>query len=1005
MASFQYHKFAFDYPEWVDTDLFNLKLPFSVQKQSPIRLLLVVEHVSTEDLEIGKLLGGATGDMWNTILTRACKRIGLSRTDITWACVNFNDWKTYGETAQYVSQSSHHFLERVHKFAARFKPTHTIVFGRSATKLLLPKAQEKGYTEYNIFGIPFSTKIGGVKTILTSTIPLHLPVEDDSAKGHGPSNLIGYMIRNVANALSGRNLFKVSLPDFKCVTINTIEKFDKLLKFLKRAPVISIDTETDSLNRKVVVMHTVQFYAGGDKAYFLPFIHKDSPWNKKELQYIANRLAHFFETSDSRYHIYHHGKFDLAVLKANTGCRYYKAPIWDTMHAEFQLDENVGKYLTMFYNCLPSPKSSLYGGYYTLANLSSQYSCWAWHDLEFGKDDRATITERDLDKPLKIYGCTDVVVPWFIHEQQKLRAKAENYAAYQKTVLGLESDKVHAFAEMEYNGIPTESQYMRYLAGPQSPIKNRIAEIEESIIKSPEARSVNKKLIAENGVPQMTLFAEESQKFSIDCKAHMQRLLFEECGLKPLEVGANGTGSLNKAFKTAYAKHHLVTQFDEIEKVKKLRDSFVTPFVRRLDESGDMAFDQRIRPFLNAVYVVTGRISESDPNMQQIPNRGMGKLIKRMFVAPPGAIYIKTDYVAHEVRGWSLISGDEVLGDVFRHGLNLRLKYRIKPSTKLAELIFLEGDSHRLNVAYFFNIDLKKIDREKLDELRGQIKGIVFGLIYGMADKTLAKNMNKNLNEITDLIAKMFARFKAGAKWLKQVEADGKERLFVEAPTGRRRHLWSYLVPESAEHARMLWGAANRKARNSPIQGMCSDFNFTSCRNLQRKNFEYMKRVGEQRFWLMNVVHDSKESMSTIRGMWWAIDNIQRSMTEDAEKICGNRYGFKFAVPLEVDMEIGPCYSAMNKWDWSATSLASGLARSFVFQQEELGYDIKPLTELRWLFESKDAKADMPFWFRKQLQNNGVPDLKAILRTAREEFKPSAYRKLILDDTLELEVA
>ena len=307
------------------------------------------------------------------------------------------------------------------------------------------------------------------------------------------------------------------------------------------------------------------------------------------------------------------------------------------------LDENVGKYITNFQNCLPNDLDM--GKFYTLANIAAQYSCFPYHNLEFKKGDRATIASFPLNDALRVYACTDVIVPIAIHKQQKARAQAADYKKFMRMVIGQESDKVLSFADMEFNGIPTDVEYMRYLASPQSPIQQEIKRIKGAITESKPARQLNDLLVKENGVPQNTLFGSTANVLKLNKKDHLRRLFFEVLGLKPLDYGADGEGKLDKQFKKTYAKNEIVAEFEKIEKVKKLAQSFVTPFVKRLGK-GDMAFDARIRPSLNAVYVVTGRIAETDPNMQQIPNKGLGYHIKRMFVAPPDHLILKCDYVA-----------------------------------------------------------------------------------------------------------------------------------------------------------------------------------------------------------------------------------------------------------------------------------------------------------------------------------------------------------------------
>lgn len=994
-----YFQFQYDFPEWVDEkDKYELSLPYvknSVDTDDKKRVMFVVEHVPDSDLSGRKFLNGPPSELLQSFIQSSCSKIGLDVKSITWTAINWNAWRTYGQTTQFKTQSELEFHKRVVAYASIFKPTHVIVFGWACSQILNANAYKKGYFDYNIFGVPFNSVIAGHKVRITCTIPLHLPLEDDHPKGKGPTNLLGFMARNVQNGIDGTCRYKISQSKCDYIVIDSIPLFDEMMKELRSASIISIDTETDSLNRRAVKMLTAQFCTVKTHVWFLPFKHKDSKWKKEDRKYIARTLAKFFETSKSKYHIYHNGKFDLSVLKANTGYRYYKAPVWDTMNGQYLLDENVAPFISMFPNCLPGPRSLKSGGYFTLANLAAQYSYFPWKDLEFGKENRETIKDTDLSPALVEYSCIDALAPLYIHEQQRNQAKDIGHEKYVALLLGIESDKVLSFADMEYNGIPTDVEYMKYMGSSDSPINRTIEDAYKTLNETDCVRSLNKKLVLENGVPKATLYSSSSNLFKPNKKEHLQRLFFEELGLEPLEEDVKGNGRLDKAFKTHYKDNEIVALYEKVGKAEKLRNSFVTPYVERIGV-GDMGYDERIRPSMSGVYIVTGRIAESNPNMQQIPNKGLGVHIKRQFACPKDHVFFKTDFVAHEVRGWSLISGDKVLGEVFSHGLDLRVQFQLNPSKELAELIFLEGDSHRLNIAYFFKVDLKKMmssesGQKKMKELRDQIKVVIFGLIYGKAVKTLARDLSMKEKDTEKLVTALFSRFKQGANWLRKMPRDGRKNLFVESPTGRRRYLWTYMLPEKAENSRMLYAAADRKSQNSPIQGMCSDFNFISSRLIQKKNFEYMREHGDQKFWSMNVVHDSQESLCHYDAFWWAIPAIMWSMTTGVQEQCLIRYGFDFTVPLEIDMELGPAYSTMNKWDWSMQSLAQVMAHHLVFHEQERGFDLDPAKELKRLFV--DRKDEMPDWCKKQIKNVGSPDLKQALAIAKQKFKPSEYRQ------------
>lgn len=123
---------------------------------------------------------------------------------------------------------------------------------------------------------------------------------------------------------------------------------------------------------------------------------------------------------------------------------------------------------------------------------------------------------------------------------------------------------------------------------------------------------------------------------------------------------------------------------------------------------------------------------------------------------------------------------------------------------------------------------------------------------------------------------------------------------------------------------------------------------------------------------------------------WWGIKSIKRSMTTDVARIVEERHGYKFTVPLEIDMEFGSSFASMTKWEWDGQGLAFALANTFVVQQQEHGYDVEPLRQLKRMFKQRD---EMPSFLLKQFKNVGEPDLKAAVKKAEESYTPSEYVK------------
>ena len=180
-----------------------------------------------------------------------------------------------------------------------------------------------------------------------------------------------------------------------------------------------------------------------------------------------------------------------------------------------------------------------------------------------------------------------------------------------------------------------------------------------------------------------------------------------------------------KKFQSHYADVPEVAAYTSLNKAKKLRDAFVKSFLNKMKEDPDLQKDGRIRPSFGYAPVVTHRTCARDPNLQQVPARGkLGKLIKRLFVARRGTLYIKVDYRVHEVRGWGLIAGDSAVAKVFLAAKALRDAYRLHPTSELARRVDTEADIHRANAVYFFNKTIDEVIKNK--ELRDAVKGVIY---------------------------------------------------------------------------------------------------------------------------------------------------------------------------------------------------------------------------------------------------------------------------------------
>jgi len=627
-------------------------------KKGADKLLLVLDYMPTEDLKSSRVLSGVTGDLLKKLLAVTNKYYGYSRTldDFDWLAVAFNGFKTAGETDIFKQSAKDAFKKRLESIITSYKPNTVLTFGPDGYRALNgARIEQYGGKMQHLYGVstPIIVKRGDKshKCNHVPTLSLNTLINDQGLGNE--MALAGYVARNIGTALNGEMRYKIPKLEYTTVLVDSIKKFKKMIEAIIDEPRLSIDTETENLNRRVNRMLTVQFATTTKTAYVLPFLHKDSPFTSEELQYIKKVLRDYFERKNKNdVHIFANGTFDLTVLRNNLDIRFFKTDIWDIFAGEFALDENLKNL------------SGVTGAYYySLLNLSMQYGCTAYYDAEFGKDKRKTIAQVDLDEALLEYCSLDVIIPLHIMRLQLQRAKDEGYKKYKDIVRKQISDMIHMFSTWEFNGCPTDIEYLFYLQTRDSPIRQEMDNIKKKFYETKGVQKANAKLLKKSGMPTIGLFGRSDVKvFDIAKQDHQQLLFFDVLKLKPTGKGKeNSKGKakfkVDKTFQKKYEDVEEVKLFQALGKAKKLYTSYVKAFIKQWGSDDDMRFDKRIRPHFGFLDVVTGRTSAQKPSLHQIPSRPeLGKHIKRLFITEKGRILIKVDYSAHEVRCLSLDS-------------------------------------------------------------------------------------------------------------------------------------------------------------------------------------------------------------------------------------------------------------------------------------------------------------------------------------------------------------
>lgn len=941
-----------------------------------VRVMLVLDHVPAEDLNSGKLCFGPTGEllmnMFEYLQNTFPIKFSLEEMDLR--VINFNLFRTYGKTEAFQAEAEEFFGSVMKEKIVDYAPDYVITFGPKPFKHLNDDKIIFAKGNYqNWYGVTIETTLKHKKNKVTFQ---HIPNISLNSVLNGKtirssSYLLGYVSRCMLPAFQGGMRYKIKDPgygenrDYELIYVDTLSKLDRALKECRKAKYVAIDTEAENLNRIVNMMQTLQLAPSAKRCYVIPIFHRDSPFTPKEIKKVKARVREYLEENDNEFQIYTNAKYDLNLMKSTFKVRCYKANVWDIQAGEFGIDENM-KVL-----------SSVVGkGYYNLLNLSMQYGTDVYHRIPFGKEARATISEVDLDENVQEYAALDCIVPFRIFLKQIQKAKDMRYDLYRSLVGAQISDQIHAFSVLESTGAYADIDYLFKLNLPNSPINQVIADTEREFLSLPEVKEAGRRISEDDNVPKFGLMgAVELDRFDLSKYEHKQVLFFDVLKLVPIKesdkVRANGTkaGKIDKEFQEKYKDNKVVELFTTLNKAYKLRNAYVKSLLTLWGTSADFKHDRHIRPSYSYLDVVTGRSSASDPNLQQVPSRSeLGKHIKRILASRPGRILVKCDYSAHEVRGWSIISGDVGVADVFEQGAKLRRRFRLVPDKWIHHLIDVEGDVHKINASYFFGLPISEITKD----IRNAVKTVIFGLIYQQGDEGLAKSTKRKVEEIVKIKKQFLDRFPVGYKWFDKIKKFAKKNFFVESPVGRRRNLWGYLIPRSFPGVFSVHSACDRRAVNSPVQGFGSDLMMSAIRQFDLMKYEYFKEHGVYPDIELSVsVHDSLTVSVAYEWFWLAVDFIERAMTSAVVARVQSRHkGFEFTSTPEIDMEIGATERDVISWDRSFEALNDILEKSLKIKRDELGDKIDIAAVKHQMLEGQYNI--MPEWMKKQLWANDI---------------------------------
>lgn len=516
--------------------------------------------------------------------------------------------------------------------------------------------------------------------------------------------------------------------------IDTEDDMRKICDFFRTKRILSLDTETTSTDAMSAELVGLSFAVEEKEAFYVPV-----PDNREEAQKIVNIFKTVYE-DPSIVKIGQNIKYDLEVL-AGYGVTL-AGEMFDTMIAHYLLQPELRHNMDYM--------AEVYLGYRTIRI-----------DELIGPKGKKQRSMRELP-PEQVYEYAAEDADITLQLRNILEPKLHE-AGVDKLFYEIEMPLVRVLADMEMNGVRLDTAS---LAETSSILTQRMNAIEKEI------------------------YEMAGEEFNIASPKQVGEVLFGKMKIveKPKKTKTGQYVTSEEVLQQLATKAPIVGKILEHRGLKKLLGTYVDALPKLINPRTG-----HIHTSFNQTVTATGRLSSSDPNLQNIPVRGEdGKEIRKAFIPEEGCLFFSADYSQIELRVMAHLSGDANMIEAFREGY----------------------DIHAATAAKIYKEEIDSVTRDQ----RTKAKRANFGIIYGITVFGLAERLGISRSEATQLIDGYFATFPKVWDYMEQAKQTARERGYAETLFGRRRYL-----PDIASHNATVRGFAERNAINAPIQGTAAD--------------------------------------------------------------------------------------------------------------------------------------------------------------------------------------
>ena len=516
--------------------------------------------------------------------------------------------------------------------------------------------------------------------------------------------------------------------------VDTEEDMLKLRDFFMTKSFLSLDTETTSTNTIDAELVGLSFSVSENEAFYVPV-----PADRQQTQNIVNIFKPVYE-QPSILKIGQNIKYDMEVL-ANYGVEL-AGEMFDTMLAHYLLQPEQRHNM--------DDMAETYLGYRTIHI-----------DELIGPKGKGQKSMRDLP-PEEVYEYAAEDADVTLKLKNLLEPKLHEAGVWQ-LFSEVEMPLVRVLASMERNGVRLDTDSLK----------------ETSQILTARMNDIEKEIYQLAG-----------EEFNIASPRQVGEILFGKMKIveKPKKTKTGQYVTSEEVLQQLRGKSEIVGKILEHRGLKKLLGTYVDALPKLVNPRTG-----HIHTSFNQTVTATGRLSSSDPNLQNIPVRGEdGKEIRKAFIPEEGCLFFSADYSQIELRVMAHLSGDENMQEAFREGY----------------------DIHAATAAKIYHETMDSVTRDQ----RTRAKRANFGIIYGITVFGLAERLDISRKEAAELIDGYFATFPKVAEYMEQAKETAREKGYAETLMHRRRYL-----PDITSHNATVRGFAERNAINAPIQGTAAD--------------------------------------------------------------------------------------------------------------------------------------------------------------------------------------